>query len=134
MCVALGSVPAAADDVDAGVGGRCAGAGGCVSPVDGGLPASAVRSPFLLCSAMYLLGECVMRRWDVYFRLGAFLDPGADNLLVCAMTVCVVSRLAAPILAPRRRAHSRAEDLCPALREWKADRSARESLRFGALG
>ena len=74
------------------------------------------------------------RKWGQTTRLGAFLDPVADKLIVAAALVLLVSRdphwyvtLAAIVIIGREIAIS-------ALREWMAEIGARGKVAVSALG
>lgn len=74
------------------------------------------------------------RRWGVCTPLGAFLDPVADKLLVCAALVCIVSRLNAPGLVLSTAVILVREIFVSALREWMAARGARDDVQVGGMG
>jgi CDP-diacylglycerol--glycerol-3-phosphate 3-phosphatidyltransferase len=74
------------------------------------------------------------RRWNQTSAFGAFLDPVADKLIVCAVLVILVYRdphyyvaLPATVIVGRELTIS-------ALREWMAELGARGIVAVGALG
>lgn len=74
------------------------------------------------------------RRWNQTSAFGAFLDPVADKLIVCAVLVMLVYRdphyfvaLPATIIVGRELTVS-------ALREWMAELGQRGVVAVGALG
>jgi CDP-diacylglycerol---glycerol-3-phosphate 3-phosphatidyltransferase len=74
------------------------------------------------------------RKWGQTSRLGAFLDPVADKLIVAAALILIVSRdprwfmvIVAIVIVGREIAVS-------ALREWMAEIGARGRIRVNALG
>ena len=74
------------------------------------------------------------RRWKQTTRLGAFLDPVADKLIVCIALVLIVSRdprwvmiLSAIVIIGREIAVS-------ALREWMAELGQRGRVQVSELG
>lgn len=74
------------------------------------------------------------RRWNQTSAFGAFLDPVADKLIVCAVLVMLVYRdphyfvaLPATIIVGRELTVS-------ALREWMAELGQRGIVSVGALG
>ena len=76
----------------------------------------------------------VARRLGQVSRLGAFLDPVADKLIVAVALVLIVSRnpvwyvtLAASVIICR-------EITVSALREWMAEIGARKSVAVSSLG
>lgn len=81
-----------------------------------------------------LLDGILARRWNVCSRMGAFLDPVADKLLVCAALVCVTARLNIPVLPPATAVILCREIFVSALREWMAAYGQRDTVQVGFLG
>ncbi|HLQ86089.1 MAG TPA: CDP-diacylglycerol--glycerol-3-phosphate 3-phosphatidyltransferase [Salinisphaeraceae bacterium] len=89
---------------------------------------------FALALATDWLDGWLARRWQQTSSLGAFLDPVADKLLVCAILVMLVYRdphwyvaLFAVLIVSRELAIS-------ALREWMAELGARGTVAVDRLG
>jgi len=100
--------------------------GGVADPIAGGL--------FALAALTDSLDGYVARRLGQTTRLGAFLDPVADKLIVAVVLVLIVSRdprermvLAAAIIIGREIAIS-------ALREWMAGIGQHAALAVSGLG
>ncbi len=89
---------------------------------------------FALSAVTDLFDGILARRWNVCSALGAFLDPVADKLLVCAALVCVVARLPTPYIAPATAVILCREIFVSALREWMATRNMRDTVQVGFLG
>src|ERR1700729_788688 len=89
---------------------------------------------FALAGITDSLDGYLARRWGQTSRLGAFLDPVADKLIVAAALVLIVSRdpqwylvIAAIVIIGREIAVS-------ALREWMAEIGARNRIKVSLLG
>lgn len=89
---------------------------------------------FALCSLTDLVDGILARKWDVCTPLGAFLDPVADKLLVCAALVCTAAKLGIVPLAAAAAAIATREIYVSALREWMAERNVRNTVQVGMLG
>ena len=89
---------------------------------------------FALAGITDSLDGYLARRWGQTSRLGAFLDPVADKLIVTAALVLIVSRdprwfmvIVAVVIIGREIAVS-------ALREWMAEIGARGRIKVSMLG
>jgi len=89
---------------------------------------------FLIAGVTDSLDGWVARRTGQVSRLGTFLDPVADKLIVATALVLIVSRdhdwymsLAAAVIIGR-------EITISALREWMAEIGARRKVAVSALG
>jgi CDP-diacylglycerol--glycerol-3-phosphate 3-phosphatidyltransferase len=89
---------------------------------------------FALAGITDSLDGYLARRWGQTSRLGAFLDPVADKLMVAAALVLIVSRdprwflvIMASVIIGREIAVS-------ALREWMAEIGARGRIRVSVWG
>jgi CDP-diacylglycerol---glycerol-3-phosphate 3-phosphatidyltransferase len=102
-------------------------------PVDWKDPATC--GAFALAGITDSLDGYLARRWGQTSRLGAFLDPVADKLIVAAALVLIVSRdphhwyliLMAIVIIGREIAVS-------ALREWMAEIGARGRMKVSVWG
>ena len=95
---------------------------------------SAACAAFALAGITDSLDGYYARKLGQTSRLGAFLDPVADKLIVAAALILIVSRdprwfmaIAAIVIIGREIAIS-------ALREWMAEIGARGRIRVSALG
>ena len=89
-------------------------------------------SAFLLAAATDWLDGWLARRWNQTSSFGAFLDPVADKLMVCAALVVLLSldrvdALIAVVIIGR-------EITISALREWMAQLGARANVAVHWLG
>lgn len=89
---------------------------------------------FALAGITDTLDGYYARKWGQTSRLGAFLDPVADKLIVAAALILIVSKdsswyvaIAAIVIIGREIAIS-------ALREWMAEIGARGKIKVSALG
>lgn len=89
---------------------------------------------FAVALATDWLDGWLARRWNQTSSFGAFLDPVADKLLVCAVLVMLVYRdpqwyvsLFATVIVGRELTVS-------ALREWMAELGERSSVAVDSLG
>lgn len=89
---------------------------------------------FALSALTDLLDGILARRWNACTRLGAFLDPVADKLLVSAVLVCVTARLQLVVLPPATAVILCREIFVSALREWMAGRGESDTVQVGFLG
>ncbi len=94
----------------------------------------AACAAFALAGITDSLDGYYARKWGQTSRLGAFLDPVADKLIVAAALILIVSRdprwfmvIAAIVIIGREIAIS-------ALREWMAEIGARGRIKVSALG
>jgi CDP-diacylglycerol--glycerol-3-phosphate 3-phosphatidyltransferase/cardiolipin synthase len=94
----------------------------------------AACAAFALAGITDTLDGYYARKWGQTSRLGAFLDPVADKLIVAAALILIVSRdprwfmvLAAFVIIGREIAVS-------ALREWMAEIGARGRIKVSMLG
>src|SRR5579859_8266879 len=74
------------------------------------------------------------RRWGQTSRLGAFLDPVADKLIVAAALVLIVSRDPRWLLVIMASVIIGREIAVSALREWMAEIGARGRMKVSMLG
>lgn len=74
------------------------------------------------------------RRWDQTTDFGAFLDPVADKLLVCAVLVALVYCDARIMVALPATIIIGREITVSALREWMAELGQRGAVAVGAAG
>ena len=108
---------------------------GCVPVVFGALRCDAPRLAcgcFAGASITDAFDGYLARRWRVESRLGAFLDPVADKLLVVTTLVALTAStpgvaLPAAVIVAREVAVS-------ALREYCADRGQRDAVAVGGAG
>jgi CDP-diacylglycerol--glycerol-3-phosphate 3-phosphatidyltransferase len=94
----------------------------------------AAAGVFLLAAITDWLDGYLARRLGQTSRLGAFLDPVADKLIVCVALVLLLQRdptiaLAVPVLVIVGR-----EITVSALREWMAELGARNQVSVSGLG
>jgi CDP-diacylglycerol--glycerol-3-phosphate 3-phosphatidyltransferase len=94
----------------------------------------AACAAFALAGITDSLDGYLARRWGQTSRLGAFLDPVADKLIVAAALVLIVSRdprwfmvIVATVIIGREIAVS-------ALREWMAEIGARGRIKVSVWG
>ena len=94
----------------------------------------AACAAFALAGITDSLDGYYARKWGQTSRLGAFLDPVADKLIVAAALVLIVSRdprwfvvIVAVVIIGREIAVS-------ALREWMAEIGARSRIRVSVWG
>ena len=73
------------------------------------------------------------RRWDVTSPFGAFLDPVADKLMVSTALIVLAGRYGGIVAIPAAVIMAR-EVGVSALREWMAQRGARDSVKVGMQG
>ena len=94
----------------------------------------AACAAFALAGITDTLDGYYARKWGQTSRLGAFLDPVADKLIVAAALILIVSRdprwfivIAAFVIIGREIAVS-------ALREWMAEIGARSRIKVSNIG
>lgn len=74
------------------------------------------------------------RRWQQTSRLGAFLDPVADKLIVAVALVLLVSKDARALIVLPAAVIIGREITISALREWMAEIGARRKVAVSQLG
>jgi CDP-diacylglycerol--glycerol-3-phosphate 3-phosphatidyltransferase len=74
------------------------------------------------------------RRWQQTSRLGAFLDPVADKLIVAVALVLLVSKDARALIVLTAAIIIGREITISALREWMAEIGARRKVAVSQLG
>ncbi len=89
---------------------------------------------FAIAALTDWLDGYLARRWDQSSKLGAFLDPVADKLLVAVVLILLLQRspeiwLALPIAIVIGR-----EITISALREWMAELGARQRVSVSSIG
>lgn len=87
---------------------------------------------FVIASLTDYLDGYLARKWNQTTSFGAFLDPVADKLMVCAALLILlflgrVSVLIVFVIIAR-------EIIVSALREWMAQRNARDKVAVNSLG
>lgn len=87
---------------------------------------------FVIASLTDYLDGYLARKWNQTTSFGAFLDPVADKLMVCAALLILlflgrVSVLIVFVIIAR-------EIIVSALREWMAQRNARDKVAVNLLG
>ena len=88
---------------------------------------------FGVCSLTDWLDGHLARRWQAHSDFGAFLDPVADKLLVCASLSLLSGAIGAVVSLPTAIIVCR-EVAVSALREWMGARGSREVVAVGASG
>lgn len=88
---------------------------------------------FAVASLTDFLDGYLARRWDITSAFGAFLDPVADKLMVSTALVLLGGRYGASVAIPSAIILAR-EIAVSALREWMAQRGARDSVKVGMQG
>jgi len=94
----------------------------------------AVCAAFALAGITDSLDGYYARKWGQTSRLGAFLDPVADKLIVAAALVLIVSRDPSPFLVIVAVVIIGREIAVSALREWMAEIGARGRIRVSVWG
>lgn len=89
---------------------------------------------FALACATDWLDGFIARRYGLTSRLGAFLDPVADKLIVAIALVLLVERYASVLLAIPAAVIICREIVISALREWMAEVGSRAKVRVSLLG
>lgn len=87
----------------------------------------------LACATDWFDGY-LARRWQVTSRLGAFLDPVADKILVATVLVLILAQHHAHYLALPIAVIIGREIVVSALREWMAEIGARAKVAVGNIG
>lgn len=88
---------------------------------------------FALASITDWLDGFLARRWDIASPFGAFLDPVADKLMVSTALIALAGRYGGIVAIPASVIMAR-EVGVSALREWMAQRGARDSVKVGMQG
>ena len=88
---------------------------------------------FAFASFTDYLDGFLARRWDISSSFGAFLDPVADKLMVSTALILLSGRHGAIVALPTCVIMAR-ELAVSALREWMAQRGARDSVKVGFQG
>eukprot|EP00574_Skeletonema_japonicum_P004123 CAMPEP_0201726890 /NCGR_PEP_ID=MMETSP0593-20130828/10507_1 /ASSEMBLY_ACC=CAM_ASM_000672 /TAXON_ID=267983 /ORGANISM="Skeletonema japonicum, Strain CCMP2506" /LENGTH=340 /DNA_ID=CAMNT_0048218475 /DNA_START=106 /DNA_END=1128 /DNA_ORIENTATION=+ len=88
---------------------------------------------FALASVTDWFDGFLARRWDVTSPFGAFLDPVADKLMVSTALIVLAGRYGGICAIPTAIIMAR-EVGVSALREWMAQRGARDSVKVGMQG
>jgi len=89
---------------------------------------------FALAGITDSLDGYLARRWGQTSRLGAFLDPVADKLIVAAALVLIVSRDPRWLLVIMASVIIGREIAVSALREWMAEIGARGRMKVSVWG
>mmetsp|Transcript_18268 Transcript_18268/g.25746 ORF Transcript_18268/g.25746 Transcript_18268/m.25746 type:complete len:318 (-) Transcript_18268:206-1159(-) len=88
---------------------------------------------FAFASITDWLDGYLARRWDITSNFGAFLDPVADKLMVSTALILLSGRYGTIVSIPTAIILAR-EIAVSALREWMAQRGARDSVKVGYQG
>lgn len=88
---------------------------------------------FAACAFTDWLDGYLARKWNVDSAFGAFLDPVADKLLVCACLVLLSGAMGALVALPTAVIVCR-EVSVSALREWMGQRGERAAVAVGYAG
>jgi CDP-diacylglycerol--glycerol-3-phosphate 3-phosphatidyltransferase len=88
---------------------------------------------FALASITDWFDGFLARRWGVTSPFGAFLDPVADKLMVSTALIVLAGRYGGIVAIPAAIIMAR-EVGVSALREWMAQRGARDSVKVGMQG
>lgn len=88
---------------------------------------------FFACAITDFFDGYLARRWNVFSDFGAFLDPVADKLLVCACLALLSGAFGAVVALPTAVIVCR-EVAVSALREWMGAQGAREAVAVGFAG
>src|SRR5579862_2508763 len=94
----------------------------------------ATCAAFALAGITDSLDGYLARRWGQTSRLGAFLDPVADKLIVAAALVLIVSRDPRWLLVIMATVIIGREIAVSALREWMAEIGARGRMKVSVWG
>ncbi len=89
---------------------------------------------FIVAALTDLLDGYIARKLGQTSRLGAFLDPVADKLMVAVVLVLLVERHPSPWLALPAAVIIGREITVSALREWMAELGARSKVAVSNLG
>ncbi|MGH8040640.1 MAG: CDP-diacylglycerol--glycerol-3-phosphate 3-phosphatidyltransferase [Rudaea sp.] len=89
---------------------------------------------FLAAAITDWLDGYIARRFDMYSRFGAFLDPVADKLMVAVTLFLLVQENPTPLLAIVSAIIVGREIAISALREWMAEIGARGLVKVALLG
>ncbi|OIZ99344.1 CDP-diacylglycerol--glycerol-3-phosphate 3-phosphatidyltransferase [Rickettsiella grylli] len=89
---------------------------------------------FIFAAMTDWLDGYLARSWDQVSKLGSFLDPVADKLMVITALILLVSDRALPYLAIPAVVISCREIMVSALREWMAEIGKRKQMAVTMLG
>lgn len=89
---------------------------------------------FVLAAITDLLDGYLARRLGQMSKLGAFLDPVADKLMVAVVLVLLVDQDPRPLMALPAAVIIGREITVSALREWMAELGARSKVAVSILG
>lgn len=89
---------------------------------------------FVLAAVTDWFDGWLARRWQQESPFGAFLDPVADKLIVCAVLVLLVYQVPRLVVAVPVVVIIGRELTISALREWMAEQGARGKVAVGAAG
>lgn len=89
---------------------------------------------FCIAAITDALDGWLARKWQQSSRLGAFLDPVADKLLVATALVLLIHRYESLLLTLPALIIIGREISVSALREWMAELRARETIQSNVLG
>jgi CDP-diacylglycerol--glycerol-3-phosphate 3-phosphatidyltransferase/cardiolipin synthase len=89
---------------------------------------------FILAALTDLLDGYIARKLEQTSRLGAFLDPVADKLMVAVVLVLLVQKHPTPLMALPAAVIIGREIAVSALREWMAELGARSKVAVSSLG
>lgn len=89
---------------------------------------------FCIAAVTDVLDGWLARKWQQSSRLGAFLDPVADKLLVATALVLLIHRYESLLLTLPALVIIGREISVSALREWMAELRARTTIQSNALG
>ena len=89
---------------------------------------------FILAALTDLLDGYIARRLQQTSRLGEFLDPVADKLMVAVVLVLLVQKHPTPWMALPAAVIIGREIAVSALREWMAELGARSKVAVSSLG
>ena len=106
--------------------------GACAAPAWSCLQ-RAPAAVFAACACTDGLDGYLARRWDAQSEFGAFLDPVADKLLVCACLALLAGSLGTVVALPAAIVVCR-EVAVSALREWMGERGHRAVVAVGRWG
>jgi CDP-diacylglycerol--glycerol-3-phosphate 3-phosphatidyltransferase len=94
----------------------------------------AAAAIFLAAAITDWLDGYIARRYNLYSRFGAFLDPVADKLMVAVTLFLLVQENPTPLLAVVSAIIVGREITISALREWMAEIGARGLVKVALLG
>ncbi|MDH2924332.1 CDP-diacylglycerol--glycerol-3-phosphate 3-phosphatidyltransferase [Nicoletella semolina] len=89
---------------------------------------------FFIASITDLFDGYLARRWDQITRLGAFLDPVADKVLVAVALACIIEYYHSWWITMPSAIMIGREIIISALREWMAEIGERASVAVSVWG